>query len=194
MGIDEIALAHADERDLTKLSEYEAVGGYGALRKALQGARLTRFVSAGLRGAPVGERIEDVSARGKNLLIRFEKGRTLRTHLMLHGAWHIYREGEKWQRPAFLARVELHAVPELHLVYRDVLPTTLGAAAMGLLLAGLLLCAVCYAGAAIRGVPHASGHFVALLALLVCGAAAPYRAPLPAAAARLWWRRRPGRL
>ena len=79
------------------------------LRKALQGARVTRFVSARLRGTPVGERIEDVAARGKNLLIRFEKGRTLRTHLMLHGAWHIYREGEKWQRPAFLARVEIHA-------------------------------------------------------------------------------------
>jgi NADH-quinone oxidoreductase subunit F len=34
VGIDEIALAHADERDLTQLSEYEAVGGYEALRKA----------------------------------------------------------------------------------------------------------------------------------------------------------------
>ena len=34
MGIDEIALAHADERDLTQLSEYEAIGGYNALRKA----------------------------------------------------------------------------------------------------------------------------------------------------------------
>ena len=79
------------------------------LRKALLGARVTKFESARLRGSPVGERIVDVSARGKNLLIRFEKGRTLRTHLMLHGAWHLYREGEKWQRPAFHARVELHA-------------------------------------------------------------------------------------
>ncbi len=34
MGINEIALAHADERDLTLLSEYEAIGGYEALRKA----------------------------------------------------------------------------------------------------------------------------------------------------------------
>ena len=34
MGIEEIALAHADERDLTQLSEYEAIGGYEALRKA----------------------------------------------------------------------------------------------------------------------------------------------------------------
>ena len=34
VGIDEIALAHADERDLTQLAEYEAIGGYEALRKA----------------------------------------------------------------------------------------------------------------------------------------------------------------
>ena len=29
--------------------------------------------------------------------------------MMLHGSWHIYREGERWQRPRFQARVELHA-------------------------------------------------------------------------------------
>jgi NADH-quinone oxidoreductase subunit F len=34
MGIREIALAHTDERDLTKLSEYQAIGGYQALAKA----------------------------------------------------------------------------------------------------------------------------------------------------------------
>src|SRR3982750_5030802 len=79
------------------------------LRKALGGARVTRFESARLGAGPVGERIEEVVARGKNLLVRFEKGRTLRTHMMLHGSWHIYREGERWRRPAFQARLELHA-------------------------------------------------------------------------------------
>ena len=34
MGIRELTLAHADERDLTKLDEYQAIGGYKALRKA----------------------------------------------------------------------------------------------------------------------------------------------------------------
>jgi endonuclease-8 len=52
--------------------------------------------------------VTGVQSRGKNLLIHFEK-RTLRTHLRLHGAWHLYRAGEKWQRPAFQARVELRA-------------------------------------------------------------------------------------
>ena len=80
-----------------------------ALRKALQGARVTQFRNAKLGRGPLGERIEEVTARGKNLLLRFEKGRTLRTHMMMHGSWHIYREGERWRRPGFQARVELHA-------------------------------------------------------------------------------------
>jgi endonuclease VIII len=79
------------------------------LRKALVGARVTRFRSERLGSGPVGERIEEVAAQGKNLLLRFEKGRTLRTHMRMHGSWHLYREGERWQRPGFQAKVELHA-------------------------------------------------------------------------------------
>ncbi len=79
------------------------------LRKALVGARVTQFRSEKLGRGPVGERIEEVSARGKNLVMRFEKGRTLRTHMRMHGSWHLYREGERWRRPGFHARVELHA-------------------------------------------------------------------------------------
>ena len=53
MGIDEIALAHADERDLTQLSEYEAIGGYEALRKARgmePGKIIEELMTANLRG------------------------------------------------------------------------------------------------------------------------------------------------
>ncbi len=53
MGIDEIALAHADERDLTQLSEYEAIGGYEALRKArgMQPEKIVEeLMNANLRG------------------------------------------------------------------------------------------------------------------------------------------------
>jgi len=80
-----------------------------ALRKALVGARVKDFQSARLGRGPVGERIEEVSARGKNLLVRFEKGRTLRTHMMMHGSWHLYRAGERWRLPAFQARIALEA-------------------------------------------------------------------------------------
>jgi hypothetical protein len=67
-------------------------------------------------------------------------------------------------------RIAVHQVPELHLVYRDVLPTTLGTLAMAGMLAGLVLSAIAYGEAAIRGVPHAFGHFAALLAMIIGGA------------------------
>jgi NADH-quinone oxidoreductase subunit F len=53
MGIHEIALEHADERDLTQLGEYEAIGGYEPLRKA-RGMKPEKIVeelmNANLRG------------------------------------------------------------------------------------------------------------------------------------------------
>ena len=79
------------------------------LRKALEGARVKSFASERLGAGPVGERIESVEARGKNLLLRFEGGRALRTHMMMRGSWHLYRSGEKWQKPAWQARVTIEA-------------------------------------------------------------------------------------
>lgn len=46
----------------------------------------------------VGSRVSNVEARGKHLLIGFDNGLTLHTHLGLHGSWHRYRPGERWQR------------------------------------------------------------------------------------------------
>jgi endonuclease-8 len=44
-------------------------------------------------------KIDAVDAAGKNLLIKFDGGLELRTHLGLHGSWHRYRPGETWRRP-----------------------------------------------------------------------------------------------
>jgi endonuclease-8 len=81
------------------------------LRPALAGHTLTRFEAPRLRGdAPaLGTRIDGVEARGKHLLIHFEGGLTLRTHLRMSGSWHVYREGERWQKPAHLARAVVGA-------------------------------------------------------------------------------------
>jgi endonuclease-8 len=49
-------------------------------------------------GRLVGARVTDVEARGKHLLISFDGGLTLHTHLGLHGSWHRYRPGEPWRR------------------------------------------------------------------------------------------------
>lgn len=54
----------------------------------------------------VGHDVLSVNTRGKHLLIDFDNGLTLHTHLGLHGSWHRYRRGEAWRRsPARVAAV-----------------------------------------------------------------------------------------
>src|SRR5829696_10173784 len=55
----------------------------------------------------VGSTITGVDAQGKNLLIRFDNGLEVRTHLRMNGSWHRYRPGERWRRPASRARLVL---------------------------------------------------------------------------------------
>jgi endonuclease VIII len=59
-------------------------------RARLPGPQISRIV---------GQKIDAVDAAGKNLLIKFDGGLELRTHLVLHGSWHRYRPGESWRRP-----------------------------------------------------------------------------------------------
>ena len=46
-----------------------------------------------------GRTVERVSAAGKHLLMHFSGDLVLRTHMRMNGSWHIYRPGERWQRP-----------------------------------------------------------------------------------------------
>ena len=55
----------------------------------------------------VGHEITAVDAMGKNLLIRFDGGLEIRTHLRMNGSWHRYRPGERWRRPPARARLVL---------------------------------------------------------------------------------------
>jgi endonuclease VIII len=54
-----------------------------------------------------GRTIERIHASGKHLLIDFSGDLTLRTHLRMHGSWHIYRRGEKWKRSAYGMRIRI---------------------------------------------------------------------------------------
>ena len=54
-----------------------------------------------------GRDIVDVSARGKHLLIVFSGDLILRTHMRMHGSWHLYRPGERWLRPRHDMRLVL---------------------------------------------------------------------------------------
>ena len=64
-------------------------------------------IRAGRRPPEPGTMVEDVSARGKHLLIQFGDGQVLHTHMQMTGAWHVYAKGERWRRPGHTARVVL---------------------------------------------------------------------------------------
>src|SRR5580658_6038163 len=55
----------------------------------------------------IGQTIDSVDSRGKWLLIQFSGGGTLATHMLMSGSWHIYRHGERWQRPRDHMRIQL---------------------------------------------------------------------------------------
>jgi endonuclease-8 len=80
------------------------------LRPYLVGRTVTAARTAGPGAVPqvsriVGREITAVEALGKNLLIRFDNGLELRTHLRMNGSWHRYRPGERWRRPPGRARL-----------------------------------------------------------------------------------------
>lgn len=54
-----------------------------------------------------GQLITSVDARGKWLLMHFSGGLTLATHMLMSGSWHIYRPGQRWQKPRFDMRIIL---------------------------------------------------------------------------------------
>jgi endonuclease-8 len=71
------------------------IGGRVTAARAQPGPGLGRVPDLGrLAGATV----RSVEARGKHLLIGFDNGLTLRTHLRMRGSWHRYAPGEPWRR------------------------------------------------------------------------------------------------
>jgi len=92
------------------------------LQRALAGRAVTRFESVFPRlsriddDTPIrGRTVDRVEARGKHLLIWLSGDLVLRTHMRMHGSWHVYRPGERWMRPHRDMRIvletrEIHAV------------------------------------------------------------------------------------
>jgi endonuclease-8 len=56
-----------------------------------------------------GRAVRAVDAHGKHLLLRFDGGLTLHSHLRMTGAWHVYRAGERWRRSPRRAWLVLRA-------------------------------------------------------------------------------------
>ena len=96
------------------------------LQRALAGRTVPRFESVFPALSRVdadtplrGRTIDRVEARGKHLLIWFSGALVLRTHMRMHGSWHIYRPHERWQRPHHSMRIVLEA-QDIHAVAFDV--------------------------------------------------------------------------
>jgi len=54
-----------------------------------------------------GRRVEAVEPNGKHLLMRFEGGIALHSHMRMTGSWHVYRPGERWRQPEWRATAVL---------------------------------------------------------------------------------------
>lgn len=85
-----------------------------SLDLALAGRVVRGFRTTSPEISPVGEQavagrtVTQVRARGKHLLMTFSRDGDdliLHTHLRMHGSWHLYRPGERWQRSPASARV-----------------------------------------------------------------------------------------
>lgn len=62
-----------------------------------------------------GRALSAAEARGKHLLLRFEGGLTMHSHLRMTGSWGVYRAGQPWRRSArrawlVLAREDVEVV------------------------------------------------------------------------------------
>src|SRR3954466_802346 len=70
------------------------------LHGALAGRVLTRtdFRVPQLATADLtGRNVTEVVSRGKHLLFRIDDTLTLHTHFRMDGAWHLYRQGDRWR-------------------------------------------------------------------------------------------------
>jgi endonuclease-8 len=83
-----------------------------SLRTWLEGREITAARSR-TRQAPlhrvIGQRVTEVEARAKHLLVRFDNGDVLHTHMQMTGAWHVYSRGDRWKKPGWQAAVVLEA-------------------------------------------------------------------------------------
>ena len=84
----------------------------GRLRRSLGGVTIEKVGGSHPAVRRDGRRLQGrtvraVEARGKHLLVRFDHGWTLRTHLGMTGRWDTYGPGERWRASPGKARVVL---------------------------------------------------------------------------------------
>jgi endonuclease VIII len=83
------------------------------LDETLAGSRITARTPGARRpeGLSVdsidGRTLERVESRGKHLLLHFEGGLALHSHLGMRGSWQVLATGERWRRPPSQAWIAL---------------------------------------------------------------------------------------
>ena len=77
-----------------------------ALRRRIAGKVVTDARPAAIDRLK-GRRVEVVEPNGKHLLMRFEGGIVLHSHMRMSGSWHLYRPGERWRQPEWRATAVL---------------------------------------------------------------------------------------
>jgi endonuclease-8 len=76
------------------------------LRSAIAGKQVRDVRPEGLRRL-IGARVIAVEPVGKHLVIRFDSGLALHSHMRMRGVWQVYRPGERWRRPEWQLRAML---------------------------------------------------------------------------------------
>ena len=95
--------------------------------------KLARYLSPKLRGRVLepfepqrspralvvsDDRVCEVMARGKHLLIQLDSGRSLRVHLGMHGTFHHYHRDARWKRSPRTAQLILVSGDDLFVCFR----------------------------------------------------------------------------
>ena len=76
------------------------------LRDAIAGKEIKQARPDALRRV-VGATVTAVEPAGKHLVIRFDNGYALHSHMRMRGIWHVYEPGEKWHRPEWRLKAML---------------------------------------------------------------------------------------
>ncbi|HEV3101751.1 MAG TPA: DNA-formamidopyrimidine glycosylase family protein [Candidatus Dormibacteraeota bacterium] len=76
------------------------------LRSALEGKVVVSARPDPLRRL-AGTTVTAVEPVGKHLVIRFDNGLALHSHMRMRGVWQVYRPGERWRRPAWQLKAAL---------------------------------------------------------------------------------------
>jgi endonuclease-8 len=86
--------------------EGDTIWRTAATLSALQGRRVVRARPDSLARF-AGHTVVEVKPVGKHLMIRFDNGLAIHSHMRMRGAWHLYRPSEPWRRPGWQAKAIL---------------------------------------------------------------------------------------